>query len=185
VTTSLTHADLQTLLAAAKQHWLGAGANAAIVDSAHVTVGELPAGVAGQTLGRNITLSANGAGWGWFIDPTPLLSEEFSPLGDNTTLEAIRGFGADGQLDLLTVLIHEIGHVLSLEHEDEDDLMGSTLEPGMRHLPDDEDAAHLRAMTLQPLSGNPIVLSSVLSSSALVTQQLTCKRFYLGAFLSL
>jgi hypothetical protein len=52
VTQSLTSADLQTVLTAAKQYWLNMGANTTIVDSAHVTVGELPAGVAGQTLLR-------------------------------------------------------------------------------------------------------------------------------------
>ena len=55
-----------------------------------------------------------GAGWGWFIDPTPQLSEEFTRIGAGPSFSAMPAKGAEGQLDLLTVVIHELGHVLGL-----------------------------------------------------------------------
>ena len=39
------------------------------------------------------------------------------------------------RVDLLTVVTHELGHLLGFEHGDEDDLMGETLGLGERHLP--------------------------------------------------
>lgn len=68
---TLTQADLAQLLPAARQYWLDAGASAAVLDTTQITIGNLPAGVAGQSQGNQITLSADGAGWGWFVDATP------------------------------------------------------------------------------------------------------------------
>jgi hypothetical protein len=64
----------------------------------------------------------------WFVDATPLLNEEFTtpeshvgtvsgtPL--NYSVGFSGGIGAAADFDLLTVLIHEIGHALSFRNPD-------------------------------------------------------------------
>ena len=82
-------------------------------------------------------LDHDAAGHGWFIDDTPTSSEEFAVAAD-VTLVALEGSDAEGQIDLLTVILHELGHLLDLAHQD-DGLMASDLEAGIRFLPDVED----------------------------------------------
>ncbi len=130
----LTMADINTLLPIARQYWLTAGASASVLDATQITIGDLPAGVAGQIQGNQITLSANGAGWGWFVDSTPALSEEFT-LQANATLQANPDTAANGKLDLLTVMIHELGHRLGLVHNS-NCAMGRS-RTGARHTPSD------------------------------------------------
>ncbi|MHB0960176.1 MAG: S8 family serine peptidase [Pirellulaceae bacterium] len=75
----------------------------------------LPAGQLGAAFGHTITLGldANGAGW-------------------HTSLTA----PAAGLVDLLSVLSHELGHVLGYDHSDvTDNLMAATLPAGIRRLP--------------------------------------------------
>ena len=52
------------------------------------------------------------------------------------------GSDAAGQMDLLTVVMHELGHVLGYDDLDPevDDLMSATLDSGERQLPDDGDS---------------------------------------------
>jgi hypothetical protein len=57
----------------------------------------------GQQQGHTITLDINAAGWGWFVDPTPRDDSEITTAGNQ---------GEQHHMDLLTVLEHELGHIL-------------------------------------------------------------------------
>lgn len=66
-------------------------------------------------------IDADAAGHGWFLDPTPALDEEFDSAGDSSMT----------QMDLLTAIMHEMGHVLGFDHG-EAGLMFEALASGRR-----------------------------------------------------
>ena len=76
--TLLTLSAVDTLLPAARQYWLNQGASASALFKVNISIGQLPTAIAGQTQGNHITLSQDGAGWGWFVDGTPGTPEEFT-----------------------------------------------------------------------------------------------------------
>jgi hypothetical protein len=82
----------------------------------------------GLTLGltgeNTIFIDADAAGYGWFIDQTPLDDAEFGDAEGE----------AAGRMDLLTVVMHELGHVLGYRDGDPRGgaLMNETLEAGVR-----------------------------------------------------
>ena len=80
----------------------------------------------GQTLGEAangaIWLDDNAAGWGWFVDRTSRSDSEFARRGNQ---------GEQYRMDLLTVLEHEVGHLLGRSHE-ADGVMEATLTAGTR-----------------------------------------------------
>ncbi|HEY6529673.1 MAG TPA: polymorphic toxin-type HINT domain-containing protein [Cellvibrionaceae bacterium] len=137
---ALSLPNAQSLLPAARQFWLNAGASAIQLDNIHLSVASLAPGIAGMTVGNEITLSTDGAGWGWFVDTTPALQEEFGAGDAAHEFKALSDSVAAGKLDLLTVLVHEIGHTLG--HVVGDDyLMAQYLEAGVRRLPSAQDMA--------------------------------------------
>jgi hypothetical protein len=75
-----------------------------------------------------IYLDYNAAGHGWFIDPTPGNDVEYRFDGD--VLEAKSSQAVD-KIDLLSVLMHEFGHALGMEHTD-DGVMSEDLNAGVR-----------------------------------------------------
>jgi hypothetical protein len=79
-----------------------------------------------------MTVDVDAAGWGWFVDRTPRTDHEFGLLTEAGLL-AMDGPAA-GRMDLLSVLAHEYGHALVLEHAEEG-VMDDTLSAGLRTLP--------------------------------------------------
>ncbi len=109
----------------------------ALLRGAELAVAELGGGRLAFTSGSTITLDASASGWGWFLDPEPFSDDAFLPGPSGSTLRAVPGGPADGRVDLLTVLQHEMGHLLGLDdlYDETDDLMSALLEPGMRRVP--------------------------------------------------
>jgi hypothetical protein len=143
----LTAGAVRPLLAEAIARWTAAGVPAGSLTAANavnVQVVNLGGPYLGFASGRTIWLDANAAGWGWFVDKTPWSDSEFTTPGDQ---------GEQGRMDLLTVLLHEMGHVLGLGHEDEG-VMQETLPAGTRRLPA-ADEASTAGTPARPLAGGP------------------------------
>jgi hypothetical protein len=111
----LTQAELDTVAAAAIQLWLAAGADPRVLATVRFRIVDLEGLTLAETRGRTIVVDPTAAGHGWHtgIDTLP----------------------APDRMDLLTVLLHELGHVLGYEHHHAGgpgDLMFETLAPGVR-----------------------------------------------------
>ena len=128
--------DLSAFLANASQSLAG------FSDLASTAVGE----TTGEGLTAKITLDTNAAGHSWYVDPTPLdNSDDYLPTSDPTVFRARAGSAAEGKMDMLSVLLHEYGHALGLEHSGNGaDFMAASLQPGVRKLP---SAAELTLMS--------------------------------------
>src|SRR5262249_54230460 len=122
---TLTSPQVESLLPEAIHRWQAAGVDTSALAGLDIRIADLGGTTLGIASGHTIWLDANAAGWGWFVDPTPTDDSEFTTL-DNQ--------GEQNRIDLLTVLEHELGHLLGQGHE-ADGLMAETLTVGTRHDP--------------------------------------------------
>ena len=110
----------------------------ALLDQVTVGIANLSGAQLGAASGTSITIDTNAARYGWFVDGTPLAHEEFGSIGPDG-LVALGESAASGRMDLLTVLLHELGHVLGHDDDhseiDSDSLMYGSLNTGIRRLP--------------------------------------------------
>jgi hypothetical protein len=144
-TQALTQQDLDAAVAAALDRLRAAGVTEQELDDlsrVYVTVGDLGGNLLGLASTSGIVFDVDAAGNGWFIDPTPDLDEEFARVPGGSSLAAVDA-SAVGRVDLLSVVLHELGHKLGLEdlHSQlhPDALMNATLPTGTRRLPGSED----------------------------------------------
>jgi hypothetical protein len=127
----LSQADLDGTVQAALARLQQAGVSQDVLDRLAGTTAVLEWLAPGQ-LGaaspsaHQIMLSPDAAGHGWFVDRTPLQDEEFSGG------QALPGSTAASREDLLTVVLHELGHLAGLPDNDGSGLMGELLPEGTR-----------------------------------------------------
>jgi len=135
---TLTLDELMPVVDAAIASWrdsglLDAAAIAGITEFSFV-ITDLPDRVLGRADAGVIYLDADAAGYGWFIDMTPFDSREFALRTDDDVRAAAPGSAAFGEMDLLTVVSHEIGHALGFEHDDGLAVMQDALDAGVRYV---------------------------------------------------
>ena len=76
-------------------------------------MGHLSGGLLGYTYAgaRTVVLDSSADGYGWFLGTSPQSDNEFSVGGPGSPLAALPGTAAAGHMDLLTVVLHEMGHL--------------------------------------------------------------------------
>jgi hypothetical protein len=122
---TLTAAQVNGLLPEAIARWQAVGVDTSALAGLDIRITDLGGATLGLASGHTIWLDDNAAGWGWFVDPTPQGDSEFTTPGNQ---------GEQNRIDLLTVLEHEIGHLLGHDHTG-DGLMADTLAGGVREAP--------------------------------------------------
>ena len=174
---SLTLEQLAPVVEAAIADWKATGllsdADIATLDALNFQISDLAGLDLGQFSGNTITIDINAAGFGWFVDATPDDNVEFTLLDDGSMVAA-DGSAAAGLMDLLTVVAHEIGHVLGYSDVSSDGtvLMDASLETGVRLLPETElsfiisatttsvDTTAVESSTDSTVTGNDVSITS-------------------------
>jgi hypothetical protein len=127
--TPLTRGALQPIVREAIRRWNATGLTAAerrLLRLVRFQLADLDGATLGVASGTHITLDRTAAGHGWFVDRTARRDTEFTRPGDQ---------GEQGRMDLLTAVMHELGHVLGRTH-DHGGLMGDALAAGVRLAPE-------------------------------------------------
>ena len=122
---SLTESQMKPIVAEAVRRWNLTGLTAAerrAIKTVKFNLADLDGATLGQAAGTTVTIDRDAAGHGWFVDPTPRSDSEFRRPGDQAE---------QGKMDLLTAVVHELGHVLGRDHE-ADGVMAETLAVGTR-----------------------------------------------------
>jgi hypothetical protein len=137
--------------------WQAAGLDAAQVaalGALQIEVADLPGRQLGLGVPGRVVLDVDAAGYGWYVDRTSGLEVARSGIRQNSggsqpwLSEHPRGKSADFRhgMDLLTVVLHEMGHAIGLAHvAGEDELMAEILQPGTRRLPTAADVDEVLA----------------------------------------
>ncbi len=147
VPTAVTQTQVQALLPEAIAAWQTAGLDPADVrrlESVQVQVGNLGTSILGLEAGDVITINQTAAGNNWYVNASASSSRAFGLAGPGGEELAAPASPAASEVDLLTVLEHELGHVIGLtDNTQAGDLMDITLGMGVRRVPTATDMASI------------------------------------------
>ena len=114
----LTQADLDALVAVARERWEATGltgAQLATLRRLEFAVADLPGWYLGEAGGDRIRVDNNAGGNGWFIGATAEDDAQFATKTSATRRYTDPASAPAGRIDLLTALLHEMGHALGLD----------------------------------------------------------------------
>jgi hypothetical protein len=158
----LSPALLNAVVLAAIARWEAAGLSADKVAFLHglsFSVDHMDGAALGVATPGSVKIDSDAGSYGWFVDQTPESDTEFGHATSATQRMTDPNQAPAGHMDLLTAVMHEMGHQLGLADSyaggDRDDLMFGFLTTGERRLPDAGDAAVASTMAsniaLRPL----------------------------------
>ncbi|MFK7818957.1 MAG: choice-of-anchor Q domain-containing protein [Planctomycetaceae bacterium] len=131
----LSEDQLAPIADAARAYWQATSltpSQQAALANANISVASLDGLLLGTADSANVVLDSDAAGHSWYVDPTP-----FDQTDDNI----------GSQMDLLSVMTHELGHVIGLKDTydpaNADDMMYGYLEAGESRLNDDATSLDL------------------------------------------
>ncbi|MFN0193681.1 MAG: beta strand repeat-containing protein, partial [Aestuariivirga sp.] len=159
--------ELGALVDAAIARWAATGLSAAQIaalEAVEVSVGELNGLQLASFSTGQITLDDDAFGFGWFVDATPLDDSEFAGSGG----------AAAGRMDLLTTIMHEMGHALGLSDSyalsDSGEIMYGYLMLGERRVPLTGDAtgAVIGSITEEEFLGAPVTVGTLPSGQQVI-----------------
>ena len=131
--------------------WHAVGLDAADVrklESVPVQIGNLGTSVLGLEAGGVITINQTAAGFNWYVNAGSAANPAFGAAGADGEFLASPGTTAASDVDLLTVLEHELGHMLGLpDNAEAGELMDTTLGLGVRRTPSATDLAAMDSST--------------------------------------
>jgi hypothetical protein len=175
----LTQLELDAVVQAAIARWGAAGLSAdqlSLLHNLSFSVADMDGAALGAATAGSIKIDSDGGSYGWFVDPTPQGDTEFGHAASATHLTTDPTEAPAGHMDLLTTVMHEMGHQLGLDDTynagDRDDLMFGFLTTGERRLPDstevaqaNADAGAMQAETALPVSaraaaGTPVIVGT-------------------------
>jgi uncharacterized repeat protein (TIGR01451 family) len=143
----VTQRDLLWLSQGALQRWREAGISEedlARLQTVDFELVILPEGQIASVDSTHIKIDETGAGYGWFFDQTPNEDSEFDVPVPGRELQATEYSPAYGKMDLLTVVMRELGTVYVQGKKKMPKqlrpLMQGTLSPSVRRLPDPAQA---------------------------------------------
>ena len=142
----LTSPELAGIVQAAVSRWADAGltdAQLAALNGLQLKIADLGGSYLGVSVPGLIVIDNDAGGYGWFIDSTPFDDAEFGHALSATQLQTDPSGAPAGQMDLLSAVMHEIGHALGLDHARDatgGELMSGALVTGERRLPDAADS---------------------------------------------
>lgn len=141
----LTQSDLSALMPAAIERWRAMGISAedlGRLQAVAFEIADLPEGQLASATTTSIKIEETGAGWGWYSDLSPLEDSEFDVPVPGRELQSTEQNAAFGRVDLLTVVMRELGVVYRQNQKKGSlpkhlqPLMENTLSPAVRRLPD-------------------------------------------------
>lgn len=168
----LQAADLAPIVEQARTIWASIAnldtAQLAILDAITPAIADLSGSTLAGISDSQLFLDINAAGYGWFVDSTPGGSGEFGQEVARNALQAGPTSPAADRVDLLTVVLHEMGHALGYDDLSPADfpnaLMSQELGTGTRRLPASE------TVTIDIDGSSSAVSLSIVGGDLVVTQ---------------
>ncbi len=166
----LSQTELNWMVQAALARWRETGIapeDLARLEAATLEIANLPSGLIATGNSTSIKIDETAAGYGWYFDEFPMEDSEFEVLVPNRELQTTDLSIAHGKIDLLTVVMRELGGEYLKDRKRTPErlrpLMEAMLSPAVRRLP---DASAIGSIVLEPPSISLPVANAPSSSGA-------------------